>query len=338
MTLIRQVSTPSRQDAGGVRSGRGVAALVRAKDWSATPLGARETWTQSVKTALSLCLNSRFPVILWLGPEPVVIYNDACVPIFGTAQHSALLGAAGREAFEIWPTIGPMLNEALAGRANSIEDAQFFFARRLLLQETYVTFSSNPIFAADGRTVEGVYCACNETTGKVIGEGRFSTLHSWAFAPRRNAPSRPPAATPPRCWAKIRWMSRSPPSIWPARTAGRLAWSRLPDDRFAFPAVYQLRGDPARLPAAFAEVGRTQGSVEVSDFPSRVGAFPAALWPDIVQTALVVPLAGPSHAVPTGFLVVGASPRRVLDANYREFLDSAIALALSSGRRIESGP
>jgi hypothetical protein len=284
--------------------------LVRAKDWSATSLGARETWTQSAKTALSLCLNSRFPVILWLGPELVVIYNDACVPIFGTAQHPALLGAAGREAFEIWPTIGPLLNEALAGRPNSIENAQFFFARRLLLQETYVAFSNNPILAADGRTVEGVYCACNETTGKVIGEGRFSTLHQLDI---RASEERTIEAA---CRDPADVLGENPldvpfAAIYLAgadgRTARLVAGTRLPDDPSAFPAVYRLPGNPADLPAAFAEVGRTQATVEVSDFPSRVGAFPAPLWPDIVQTALVVPLAGPGHAVPAGFLVVGVN-------------------------------
>ena len=76
-----------------------------------------------VKTAVSLCLNSRFPILLWLGPELRIVYNDAYVPFLGPAKHPAMLGAPGREAWgEIWPTIGPMLDEALAGRATWVED------------------------------------------------------------------------------------------------------------------------------------------------------------------------------------------------------------------------
>ena len=51
--------------AGGGEMG----ARMRAKDWSATPLSSADSWPQSVKTAVSICLNSRFPIVLWLGPE-----------------------------------------------------------------------------------------------------------------------------------------------------------------------------------------------------------------------------------------------------------------------------
>src|SRR3954451_3691847 len=51
-----------------------------------------------------------------------------------------------------------------------------FFARRLPREEVYVTFSYGPILGDDGRAVEGVFCACAETTGRVLGERRLSTL------------------------------------------------------------------------------------------------------------------------------------------------------------------
>ena len=36
--------------------------LVRTMDWSAIPLGAIETWSTSLRTAVSLVLNSNFPI------------------------------------------------------------------------------------------------------------------------------------------------------------------------------------------------------------------------------------------------------------------------------------
>ena len=35
---------------------------VRAYDWAATPLGPAETWPQSLRTSLSIMLNSAFPM------------------------------------------------------------------------------------------------------------------------------------------------------------------------------------------------------------------------------------------------------------------------------------
>jgi hypothetical protein len=36
--------------------------LVEAKDWSATALGGRETWSESLRLTLDLMLNSSFPM------------------------------------------------------------------------------------------------------------------------------------------------------------------------------------------------------------------------------------------------------------------------------------
>jgi hypothetical protein len=69
-----------------------------------------------------------------------------------------------------------MLDEARAGGATWVEDFRMFFARRLPREEVYVTFSYSPIPGDDGRTVEGVFCVCTETTGRVLGERRLSTL------------------------------------------------------------------------------------------------------------------------------------------------------------------
>jgi hypothetical protein len=112
--------------AGGGEMG----ARMRAKDWSTTPLGPLETWPQSVRTAVSICLNSRFPILLWLGPELRLVYNDTYIPFLGETKHPAMLGAPGRQAWgEIWSTIGPMHEEVAAGRATSVEHQQMFFAR-----------------------------------------------------------------------------------------------------------------------------------------------------------------------------------------------------------------
>ena len=93
-----------------------MAALVAATDWSASPLGDPQTWPQSLRTAVGICLSSRFPILLWWGPDLVMIYNDAYRPMLGETKHPRALGAPGREVWtEIWDVIGPMLEQVMAG-------------------------------------------------------------------------------------------------------------------------------------------------------------------------------------------------------------------------------
>ena len=54
-----------------------------ATDWSATSLGPVTGWPSTLRTAVSICLNSRFPMLIWWGPELAMLYNDAYVPILG---------------------------------------------------------------------------------------------------------------------------------------------------------------------------------------------------------------------------------------------------------------
>ena len=63
--------------------GGGMCAVIRAFDWSGTPLGPIVSWPQSLRTAVSICLGSRFPMLLWWGPELVSIYNDAFISVLG---------------------------------------------------------------------------------------------------------------------------------------------------------------------------------------------------------------------------------------------------------------
>ena len=82
---------------------------IRTFDWSKTPLGPISDWPQSLKTSLSICLASRFPIVMYWGPEYVVLYNDAYSAILGS-KHPWALGQRCRDCWaEIWDTIGPML-------------------------------------------------------------------------------------------------------------------------------------------------------------------------------------------------------------------------------------
>ena len=90
---------PSAADclAGGGKLG----VLMRSIDWAATPLGPLAAWPQSLRSAVSICLGSRFPIVLYWGPRYVVLYNDAYAEILGKKHPWAL----GRCCQEVWSEI-----------------------------------------------------------------------------------------------------------------------------------------------------------------------------------------------------------------------------------------
>src|SRR5687767_15137302 len=104
--LPEATTTPSRV---GLSGGGEMGALMRSIDWSRTGVGPAGGWPQSLRTALSILLESRFPMYIAWGREFTQFYNDAYRPILGSTKHPAAMGRSTRETFaEIWHIIGPM--------------------------------------------------------------------------------------------------------------------------------------------------------------------------------------------------------------------------------------
>ena len=164
--LSKQVKTPITDEvfAGGGEMG----ALMRSLDWSTTPLGPVENWPQSLRTAVSICLASHLPVLIWWGPELVKLYNDAYRPLLGATKHPGAMGQRGRESWpEIWDTMGPMLEGVLReGKAAWSENQLLLLERNGYHEERYFTFSYSPIRDESGG-VGGVFTTVIETTQNV---------------------------------------------------------------------------------------------------------------------------------------------------------------------------
>jgi hypothetical protein len=72
--------------------------------------------------------------------------------------------------------MGPLWDKVFsAGEATWSEDFLYVINRRLPREEGYFTFSYSPI-GGDAGTVEGIFCACYETTEKVVAARRLETL------------------------------------------------------------------------------------------------------------------------------------------------------------------
>ena len=155
-------------------------AIVRDFDWSRTPLGPQKAWPQSLRTVVSLCLASRFPMLVVWGREHIQIYNDAFRPILGARKHASALGGRAKATWaEIWTAIGPMFASVLEGKSQSGDDGFFLLERSGYPEETYFNFSYDPIRGDDG-AIAGICVVCMETTGRVLGERRLRTLRDVA--------------------------------------------------------------------------------------------------------------------------------------------------------------
>ena len=160
-------STSLSLDGSLFTGGGTVGALMRSVDWSRTPLGPVSSWPQSLRTAVSICIASRFPILLWWGPQLVKLYNDTYAAILG-AKHPRALGAPGREVWpEIWHIIGPMLEGVLQrGEATWSADLMLPLERKGFSEECYFTFSYSPIRDESGG-IGGVFSAVAETPERV---------------------------------------------------------------------------------------------------------------------------------------------------------------------------
>jgi PAS domain S-box-containing protein len=141
----------------------------RVFDWSATPLGAAETWPQSLRTAICLMLQARQPMFVAWGAELTLLYNDDYATVLGS-KHPRALGQAFEAAWsDIWPQFGPIVQRVLGGEALSFEDLPIPMRRNGYPEDTWFSFSYTPLRDEEGR-ITGMFCACIETTAKVRGE------------------------------------------------------------------------------------------------------------------------------------------------------------------------
>src|SRR5207302_8108806 len=134
-----------------------------------------ESWSQSLRTTVSLCLASNFPIALVWGPKHVQIYNDGYWPICGE-KHPGAMGQDFTECWAApWPVIGKAFARALAGDTSFLENQRMFLDRNGYLEETFFTFSFSSIRDETGG-VGGLFHPVTETTAKMLAERRTRAL------------------------------------------------------------------------------------------------------------------------------------------------------------------
>ncbi|MEV6091273.1 SpoIIE family protein phosphatase [Streptomyces cellulosae] len=306
-------------------------------DWAATPLGAPREWPQSLQTAVSILLSSRFPMWMAWGEELTFFCNAAYRRDTLGRKYPWALGRPASEVWaEIWGDIGPRIDAVLGtGRATWDEGLLLFLERSGYTEETYHTFSYSPLRDDAGHVV-GMLCVVSEDTERVIGERRMATLRDLGSDPSVIRTEQEVLAFADR------QLSRNPRDL-------------------PFTLTYLFDGDDARLVGATGVTPGPPLAPPVLPASSAEGPWPVAALadgearlvpltgapfdgppgggrPEPPVEALVVPLLQQGSA-PYGFLVAGLNRYRDLDDRYRGFVELAaghIASGIGSARSYEA--
>lgn len=172
-----QQQSPTDPSADGAITLSFMRAVYNQVDWSATPLGPQDSWPALLRLVVDLCLDSEFPVQISWGPDLLVLYNEAYIPLLGAEKHPWALGRPASEVGpNLWPASEKHLREVMrTGRAYHSDDQQLIIDRHGYPEEAHFTFSLSAIRDADG-TVVGLFNAITESTQHILYERRLQVL------------------------------------------------------------------------------------------------------------------------------------------------------------------
>ena len=144
-------------------------ALLSRFDWAGTSVGTPDQWPSSWRAAMRMCLDSFVPMVVLLGKEFVMVYNDACMPVVG-GKHPRCLGRpAATEWPEIWDEIiEPMVRHVTTtGEPAGSDDLYLPLERNGYPEETHMSFAVSSIREDDGAPT-ALLVTLRETTEKVL--------------------------------------------------------------------------------------------------------------------------------------------------------------------------
>jgi signal transduction histidine kinase len=311
--------------------------FLRAKDWSQSPLGAIENWPASLRTTVSLVLNSNFPISLAWGEHHTQIYNDGYWPICGEKHPTAM----GQDFSECWasafPVIGDAFYRALSGETAFLEDQRIFLDRLGYLEETFFTFSFSPIRDEMGN-VAGLFHPVIETTSKMVGHRRTRTLRDLSVSAGKGQSLAEAFTLAVETLASSN-LDLPFVTIYLLDETGKTA---------QLVAITGLSAGTAATPVEvvvddsgwnFASVVATGESLLVENLSERFPPLVCGPYPEPLQTGLVLPLSPPGADRPAAVMVVGASVRLPLNEAYRSFfelLGAAMTAVMSNAIAYES--
>jgi signal transduction histidine kinase/DNA-binding response OmpR family regulator len=318
--IERDTSADSSGD--GSLTGPPIRSVYEQLDWSATALGPRDSWPALLRLLVDLCLDSEFPVQISWGPELLVLYNDAYIPLLGPEKHPWALGRPASEVGpHLWSASEQHQYEVLqTGRPYHSGDQRLIINRHGYPEEAYFTFSLSAIRDTDG-TIVGLFNAITETTQHLLYERRLQVLRRLGAVSITADDSL--AST---CRAAVEVIGKTRESVpflavflqdLPGQAPRRVAGYGFDESVAAGSALVE----PAPTNGPVLEVMEHGGKLLVSGLRERYpGVFaPGPLGPLEPDQAFVLPVMLLGTGKPAGVLVIGVNPYWRPDEAYTAF-------------------
>lgn len=305
--------------AGGGEMGK----LIRAMDWSKTPLGSSDTWPQSLRTCIRIIFASRQPMFIWWGEQFIALYNDAYLDIL-RGKHPAALGAP---AAEIWPEIWPQLHARLISAFDKNEG--IYDESRLLIlerngypEETYYTFSFTPVPDDEGNT-GGILCTATDDTNRIVEERQLRTLKNLGKRLAR-------ISTEAEMFPQVIQILQENPQDFPfallyqvQEDVAVLVGASTGVELDIIPQRLEF-ADPTPATHPFIRAIQSKVAAVIDNLPTTVGDFPSGTWQHQPEQALVLPIQLLDNSLLHSVLVIGLNPYRQLDETYQHFCQSVV--------------
>lgn len=292
-----------------LKGGGQLAEMIRTMDWSGTSLNTPDNWSESLRSSVAIALSSGFPIAIYWGKDFTLLYNDAWSSIPGEKHPWAL----GRPGAEVWPEIWEGLKEEfesvlLHGQSYRRPDAPLYMYRHGYTEECFFDYTLSPILAADG-SIGGVFNAVVETSYRVITDRRNSVRS--AFLSQA-------------------YSSKDVSSAY-GKIKGLLCEAFLDIPFYAFFSTEKNQDDYKLVLsdcldvlqldelARWLESNHIQDNIILDDLDIKFAEPARCHWPEPVKQALVVPVSSAKAEI-KGYLILGASARKRIDQDYRQFL------------------
>ncbi|RBA22433.1 hypothetical protein FPRO05_00780 [Fusarium proliferatum] len=331
--------------------------LLRAIDWSSTPLGPMSSWSPELRQVANLVINNPHPANIFWGNDMTMLYNEAYAVTFAGNKHPSMLGTGASGPWsEAWDVLGPALQEVVrTGVSFRSDNNDLALFRRGFLEETHICWSLTPLYGGTERIV-GFYNAPFETTDLVLSQRRMGTINKVSESLRK-------ATSIKSFWKSVldglEDNHRDVPfallySVGEAEEADHQSSSSgstisskscylegtigIPLGHDAAPEQIDLKRSYRGFVPSFREAMRTREPTLVR---IRDGTLPEDLLQGIQwrgfgepgTEAIIFPVRPTNGETVLAFLVLGVNPRRPYDEGYISFatlLNNQLATSLAS--------
>jgi PAS domain S-box-containing protein len=309
-----------------------MASLIRSRDWTNTPLGPIESWSQSLRTTVSLCLGSNFPIDIVWGPQHTQIYNDGYRVVCGKG-HPDFLGSNFAVCWaSAWDGIGEPFARALAGETSFVENQRVFIHRNGYPEETFFTFSFSPIRDGTGE-VGGLFHPVTETTATMLSGRRTSAVRDltaclsaaksvdevFVLAVDTLAPFA--FDLPFVLFYQLEQQGEGGPCYRLVAHTGLVAGT---------PASPATLDPTAATPWPIADLIRSPAAARIEGLTGLFSSAPCGPYEEPPDAAFAAPVGPLASDIPGAVMIAGVSPRLPMDDHYRGFYD-LVAAAVGAG-------